>query len=232
MDILAFLKDRTTFIRDFYDTASSPFRETMRKIEAGEAPFEPHLAKYDGEPPFTTEWIDANTSLEVLGRVCVSMLSAALKLYFNTWCSHLRIKTLPSEKALFKNGFLDGYKQLLGKRLSIEWSECPADFAVLEQVILARIRDQHPNSITRQSVSHRREDLAKFPQPFFMSETDQKIFADPELAGNRFFSFRVHVTAERLLAAIKEVETVADWLEPRLTEHRWGRNSERMGFFG
>ena len=223
VDILAFLKDRTTFIRDFYNTASSPFRETMRKIEAGEAPFEPQLAKYDVEPPFTTEWIDANTSLEVLGRVCVSMLSAALKLYFNTWRSHLRIETQPSEKALFKNGFLDGFKQLLGEKLSIEWSKCPADLAVIEQVILARIRDQHPDSITRQSVTYRREDLAKFAQPFFMSETDQKIFADPELAGNRFFSFDVHVTAETLLAAIKEIETLADWLEPRLIDHRWRR---------
>jgi len=208
----------------FYNTASSPFRETMRKIEAGEAPFEPHLAKYEDEPPFTTEWIDANTSLEVLGRVCVSMLSAALKLYLNTWRAHLRIELQPSEKKLFnKHGFLNGYKQLLAERLSIKWAECPADLAVLEQVILARNQDQHPDSITRQSVNYRREDLAKFAQPFFMSETDQKIFADPALAGNRFFSFRVHVTAERLLAAIKEVETLTDWLEPCLIEHRWQR---------
>jgi hypothetical protein len=223
VDILAFLKDRTTFIREFYKIASSPFRETMRKIEAGEPPFEPHLANYEDEPPFTTEWIEANTSLEVLGRVCVSMLSAGLKLYFNTWCSHLHIETQQSEQALFKNGFLDGHKRLLGGRLGIEWSECPADFAVIEQVILARIRDQHPDSITRQSVSHRREDLAKFAHLFFMSETDQKIFADPELAGNRFFSFSVHVTAEKLLSAIREVEALAEWLEPRLIEHRWPR---------
>jgi hypothetical protein len=164
VDILASLKDRTTFIRDFYNTTSSPFRETMRKIEAGEAPFEPHLAKYEDEPPFTTEWIDANTSLEVLGRVCMSMLSAALKLYFNTWRAHLCIELQPSEKTLFnKHGFLNGYKQLLGERLSIEWSECPTDLGVIEQVILARIRDQHPDSITRQSVTHRREDLRRDP---------------------------------------------------------------------
>jgi hypothetical protein len=224
VDILAFLKDHTTFIREFYNTASSPFRETMRKIEAGEAPFEPHLAKDEGEPLFMAEFIEANTSLEVLGRVCVSMLSAQLKLYFITWCSHLHIKTQKSEEALSKKkGFLDGYKQLLSKRLGIDWTECPANFAVIEQAILARNRDQHPDSITRQSVHHRRDELARFAQPFFLSETDQKIFADPELAGNRFFPLRIHVTADKLLAAIKEVETLADWLEPRLTEHRWRR---------
>lgn len=119
MDILVFLKDGTTFIRDFYNTASSPFRETMRKIEAGEAPFEPHLAKYEDEPLFTTEWIDANTSLEVLGRVCASMLSAALKLYFNTWRAHLRIELQPSKKMLFnKHGFLNGYKHVFAERVT------------------------------------------------------------------------------------------------------------------
>ena len=102
---------------------------------------------------------------------------------------------------------------------------------MIEQVILARIRDQHPDSITRQSVSHRREDLAKFAHPFFMSETDQKIFADPELAGNRFFSFRVHVTADKLLAAIKEVEALAEWLEPRLIEIDGGADAAASASF-
>ena len=31
MDVLFFLKDRTKFIRYFYNTAGEPFRETMRK---------------------------------------------------------------------------------------------------------------------------------------------------------------------------------------------------------
>ena len=39
MDVLYFLKERTQFIRKYYETASEPFREIMRKIEAGEAPF-------------------------------------------------------------------------------------------------------------------------------------------------------------------------------------------------
>jgi hypothetical protein len=56
-----------------------------------------------------------------------------------------------------------------------------------------------------------------------MSDTDSKIFADPELARNRFLSFRLCVTAEKLLVSIKEVETLAQWLEPRLIERRWRR---------
>ena len=84
MDILFFLKRRTEFIRHFYDTASEPFRETLRKIEAGEIPFEPPYSE-DGEPAFQLEWSEAHESLTILGRTCVSMLSASLQLYFKTW---------------------------------------------------------------------------------------------------------------------------------------------------
>ena len=38
MDVLFFLKARTRFIRQFYETAGEPFREIMRKIDAEEAP--------------------------------------------------------------------------------------------------------------------------------------------------------------------------------------------------
>jgi hypothetical protein len=90
MDVLYFLKERTKFIRQYYETAAEPFREIMRKIEAEEPPFVPEYSE-DGEPPFLEEWVQANTSLEILGRGCLSMLLASLKLYFQTWESELHI---------------------------------------------------------------------------------------------------------------------------------------------
>jgi hypothetical protein len=109
MDVLFFLKDRTAFIRYFYKIASAPFAEIKCKIESGEPPFEPHLAKYEDEPPFTTEWIEADRGLEVLGRICVSMLSAGLKLYFDTWRARLGIELEPAEKSVLKKqGVLKG----------------------------------------------------------------------------------------------------------------------------
>ena len=117
-----------------------------------------------------------------------------------------------------------GYKWIFGARLGIEWADCPADFAVLEQIFLARNRDQHPDRITTQSVDHHRGDLEKFAEPFFLSDADYKILADdPEFAGNPFFSFRIHVTGEKLLAAINEVDALAEWLEPHLKPEKWRR---------
>jgi hypothetical protein len=225
MDLLYFLKARTAFIRHFYNVASAPYAEVKRKIESGESPFEPHLVEYEDEPPFTTEWIEAESCLEVLGRGCVSMLSAYLKLYFDTWRNQLGIELQQADKsAISKHGFLKVYKLIFGGTLSIEWADCPADFAVLEQISLARNRDQHPDDITTQSVDHHRSDLERFAKPFFLTDSDWKILADdPELVGNPFFSFSIHVTGEKLFAAIKQVEALAEWLEPRLIAERWRR---------
>jgi len=55
MEVLAFLKDRTRFIRDFYETAERPFREIMRKIEESEAPYDNPPYSEDGEPPYLGE---------------------------------------------------------------------------------------------------------------------------------------------------------------------------------
>ena len=57
MDVLFFLRERTKFIRYFYETAAEPFRETIRKIEADEAPFDNPPYSEDGEPPFLEEWM-------------------------------------------------------------------------------------------------------------------------------------------------------------------------------
>jgi hypothetical protein len=222
MNLLNFLKDRTAFLRHFYNVASAPFVETKDKIKRGETPFEPHFAKYEDEPPFTTEWIEAEECLKVLGRVCVSMLSASLKLYLAGWRDQLAIELSESDKKILKkHGPFRGHKWIFGEKLGIQWADCPADFPILEQIFLARNRDQHPDRITTQSVGHHRSDLEKYAEPFFLSDTDRKLLAeDPEFAGNPLFSFSVHVTGEKLLAAIKEVDAFAEWLEPRLSDKR------------
>jgi len=62
VDVGFFLKDRIAFIRQFYDAASLPFVERKRKIDAGEDPFVPPYSE-DDEPPFLSEWIEADESL-------------------------------------------------------------------------------------------------------------------------------------------------------------------------
>jgi hypothetical protein len=52
MDVLWFLKERTAFLRRFYDLASEPFNEVKRKISAGEPPYDDPPFDDSGEPPY------------------------------------------------------------------------------------------------------------------------------------------------------------------------------------
>ncbi len=215
MDVLYFLKERTQFIRKYYETASEPFREIMRKIEAGEAPFVPERYFREDEPPFLEEWSQANTGLQVLGRTCVSMLSASLKLYFQTWESKFSISLTEQEKCkMFKRGFLKGYKKVFSKLPNIEWTCCPVDFDILEQIILARIDEQHPECIVTMNVQHDPNVRKKFPLPFFLSEHEKEIFAMPNIPA--LLQPDLHVSWEQLREAIKQVEALGDWLEDRM----------------
>lgn len=69
--VLYFLKERTKFIRRFYEGAGELFRATIRQIEAKEPPFDEPPYSEDGEPPFMEEWTDATMALEMLGRTCI-----------------------------------------------------------------------------------------------------------------------------------------------------------------
>ena len=70
MDVRYFLKARTTFIRQLYDTCSAPYLERKQKIEAKEYPFVPPYSE-DGEPPFLQEWIEADESLKKRKDDCI-----------------------------------------------------------------------------------------------------------------------------------------------------------------
>jgi hypothetical protein len=222
MDVLFFLKERTTFIRYFYSSASAPFLETQRKIEEGVPPFDE--SPYEDGPPFEIEWQGAEVALQTLGRTCVSMLSATLKLYFETWASELQITWEPKErKGACKSGFINAYRQRFGEALKLSWGDCGVDFEILEQVVLARNRDQHPDRISRLSVDHLRADRQKHPLPFFISDTERKMFSDPEMANIPWMNPIVHVSRDALFQAIEQVEKLGEWLDERMVAAKYPR---------
>ena len=74
-------------------------------------------------------------------------------------------------------------------------------------------------------VSHTHKDRKKFPQLFFVSETERKMYADPDMEGISWMNPAVHVSRDLLSTAIHEVETLAEWLEERILAARYGRKS-------
>lgn len=225
MDIAFFFRERARLIRFTYERAAKPFIEMKRQIEGGFPPFDDPPYSEDPEPPFMAEWSDAETAIVVLGRSCVSMLSASLKLYFDTWEKELSNQWADSRKAkAWRKGFADVYLQQLCDALRIDLNDCPADLAVIEQVFLARNRDQHPENIHCMKVTHSSSDRAKHPSPFFISEAERAMYVDGKLGDISFISLSVHVDPEMLNRAIAEAESLVDWLEPQFFAVKYPRS--------
>lgn len=224
MDVLFFLKQRMDFVRRFYDTTALPFEERKRKIEAEEVPYIPPYSE-DGEPPFLEEWIEADESLDVLGHLCISMLAASLQLYLKTWDDKLELRCGAVHKTEFKkSGWINGYRICFQDQLGIQWEESPADLHVLEEVVLARNRVQHPERITINRITYSKSDAKKLPRIFFVDDIDMKIFS---LTGGIENSWIIvptlRVTREKLYTAVTEVERFCEWLNERIQERSFSR---------
>ena len=155
--------------------------------------------------------------MEVLGRSCLSMLSASLNLYFLTWEKEPSIRWADGErKSAFRNRHLNRFETILEQG----WEGCPADLDLVNQITLARNRDQHPDKIMTLRVRHASADLNKYPRPFFMSEFDQALLDKCELEHGFLLNPSVDVSPERLERAITETELLASWLEKRLLAYR------------
>lgn len=216
MDVGFFLKQRTAFIRQFYDNASLAFKERKRKIEAAEEPYIPPYSE-NGEPPFLEEWIEADDSLHVLGYTCISMLSAALQLYFRTWEEKkFGIPVDKSLKPLFKDkGWINGYKCYFAKNLNIHFDQSPANLALLEEIVLVRNRVQHPEWLPMLRPSRLPKDIGKHRHRFFIADDEMKLSDNIEESESGFPP-SIHITKDKLSGAILEVEKFCDWLEEEI----------------
>ena len=237
MEVLFFLQRRTKFIRAFYEEASFPFTERKRKIKAGEYPFEPPYSEcYD--PPFFKEWEEADEALDVLGQMCISMLSSSLQLYFKESVSELH-RRYSSEslakagigrpedyKATFKNeGWINGCRVYSREQLAIDWTKSPSNLNLLEEIVLTRNRAQHPECITTIQIRQSDRDTSKYPLSFFADEIEMKLYDGDQAQNEWVRPWRINVTKEKLLAALDEVDRFCSWLDDALS--RWPSQLEQ-----
>lgn len=225
MDIRYFLNYRTAFIRQFYSSASAPFLERKRKIEACEEPFIPPNSE-DGEPPLLGEWSEAEKSLNVLAYSCVSMLASALHLFLEAWIGQSAVPIDDRlKKAEFKKrGWLSGYNAHFTTRFGIAFENSPVDLRVLEEVVLARNRIEHPTAISDLKTRYSTSDMKKRSIPLFVDETDIAllILSDDE-EPRRFMLPAVYVTEGHLLAALAEVEKFGEWFDGEIVKALYGQ---------
>ena len=224
MDVDWFLKERTKFIRQYYSVAIAPFETIKSQIENGEAPYEPPYSE-DGEPPFQQEWGDAQDSIQIVGRTCVTLLSETVKLYFETWEKLFGIQCQPALPTVFKNqGFVAGYKECFGQVAGLRWEECPADLSIVEQVVLARNMSAHHDGdiIGSMSVRYPQKIRERIASPLFLHDYEKRTLSEDDKAVLTFLGgSELVITKETLEEAIRHVELMVEWLEPQLQETRW-----------
>jgi len=231
MDVGFFLNERIKFIRQFYETASTPYVERKQKIKAEEEPFVP-LYSENGEPPFLEEWIEADESLHVLAYSCVSMLAAALHLYFETWVKQSGCPIEESlKKTVFKKrGWFSGYKAHFSQRYAIQFNAAPVKHGLIEEVVLARNRIEHPTSITNQRTQYADSDIKKLRHPFFVDDREATLFSEAGEGERPWLSPpTLHVTDEQLLEAISEVERFFQWFEVEIENQVYAHRRPTSG---
>lgn len=212
MDLLFFVKDRLRFSSYFFENASKQFIHIISAIEKEEPPYVPEYDESE-EPQYLQEWQDANTGFESVGLAALSMVASSLQLYLNDWVCH-RLEGLGEQKykRKHKNGWFHAYRKIL-EEVGVDLKDCPANLELIEQAVLARNRGQHPEALTMLQTTHSKSDLEKFPNPYFVSETDKRVIEldDGELSW--WLPPNVYVDDTKLSAVISEVEKFCEWLE-------------------
>lgn len=229
MDVKYFADLRTNFIRMYYREGRKPFVEIQRAIDEEKPPFDEPPRGYDiesGEPPYLTEWLEAEMALNVLGYSCLSMLSNSLRIVFMNFEREFGFKpSAEAKKTLFKQGFVTGYKSVLSEVLDTDWSDCPADLAIIEQVVLARNITQHMDDYSGFDAYYNESTIRKHPSLFFVGGDKKEL--DPEDASS-WFGRRVEVAEVDLFRAIAEVEKLVQYIvdrEDKAFEWRMGRRN-------
>ena len=212
MDLVFFIKDRLKFATYFFENASKPFVHLISAIEKEEPPF---VQVYDesGEPQYLQEWQDASAGFESVGLTALSMVASSLQLFLNDWV-RLRLESRgePQYKRKHKKGWFHAYRKIL-EEVGLDLTTCPANLELIEQVVLARNRGQHPETLTMLQTTHAKSDLEKYPSPYFVSETDQRVIEQGNGELSWWLSPNVYVNESKLSTVISEVEKVCEWLE-------------------
>lgn len=230
MDAHYFLKSRIALIRFFYAEAAKGYAEVQRRIEAAEPPYDNPPWDDSGEPAFLSEWLDANTATEMAGTAAIAMLSDSIKLYFKTLQERVIGFSFGNSKAAFKKGFVTAYREALTEILDTDWSDCPVDFDLIEQIVLTRNRTQHGEDLTSFNVTYSKDMLKKHQRPFFINDEELSVATAEEGSLASLLMPTIRVNGPRLDRAINEVEALADWIEGRSEQaYEWRLRQRSKG---
>lgn len=223
MDVLWFLRQRLRFTSNLYDVASAPFRETTRKIEAGEEPFvNRRNPDYDdSEPPFLQEFLEASEAVDVMGHWCLMMTFASLQAFLREHVSQMAGAHGHDAKevrarcdAVKARNWFERYRKFYLEEFGIDWNKGPVKLDDLEQINLTRDDLVHNVEVTSPYVYRTEKHAARFPKSLF---TD-------ELWEGLAIGSKIKVGRDELTRALQIVESFCAWLEENRGSYRRFKN--------
>jgi hypothetical protein len=216
---LNILEDKLGFLRVFYQLTTEPFGEIKRKIEASEEPFvargEPR--DYD-EPPFLSEWLDADEGLKLQQQVCLNLLQRSLREFLDTTIRQCGGKPTKPKKG---ESWFDTYKTWFRQEARIGWEGAPVPLSRIEELTVARNCIQHGGEtdgkdvldshslLKRQSINYHE----KFPDAFFADEFEKQIWKEQ----NYPQPVTINLTPEKLEVAIRDILAFSGFIHDSLS---------------
>jgi len=217
MSVLAPLLDKLDFIRWFYETASAPFAETIRKIEMHEEPYSQSSVE-DEEPRFLLEHEEATDALNILGKSCICLLQNSFRNYLTGFVENYAYRTSGDEtgrSTLNKGNWFKNHKEFFLRMYGIDWDNSPVDTSLLEEIAFVRNDVQHGGTFYSLEHHQNAEYFNRFPSSIFADEWEREflVYSDERR------SVRITITKDNLLSAIQVIEDFcsyldADWWEP------------------
>lgn len=221
MDVVSFLDKRIRFILTLHEKGGEAFELEKRLIDEQRPPYDNPPYSEDGEPPFLEQWMDAENSIAVLGGVCITMLSEALKGYFKCHLALLGIK--PTKKVFKKRGFFRGNEIVWENAFKIRFSESGADLKIIEEVIHLRNFIRHQDDIVFDQPILSSEYKNLVPSSYFVHPSDQQNWDDlpndESLVGLTLVP--AHLSKEKITTASEEISKLCNWIDQRMRSRPW-----------
>lgn len=208
MQRLKILHEKLRFISWFFGLTTAPFAGMKRKIEAGDRPYATSAAhKLGSDPPFATEWLDADQAIQLQGQLCLNLLQRSLLEYLDETVN-LSSDQPPSKK----NNWFENYKRWFLKS-GVDWTASGADLLLIEEMTMARNRIQHGSRRDSHSpVKQQDEDYRKrFPKALFQNDFEARFFRSfgPKLRS-------IELTNDKLTKAMEEITRFTNFIEEHL----------------
>jgi hypothetical protein len=207
--VLPSLLDKLNFIRRFYEITSDAFVDTKRKIEQHEEPFH-HFNIDDEEPPFLAEWLDADESLNILGKSCLCLLQNAFFNYLRGFIdSYAPVNAVVTLNTVGGDSAFEKHRRVFLQAYNIDWAASPVDVHFLEEINFARNDIQHGGTFYDMEHRQNPQYFNRFPASIFADQWERELFAND--GGMR--QPRITVTRDSLFAAIEAIEDFCSYLD-------------------